>query len=185
MSHPFSHFRTVARHRRAVFRLCLKAGIPRRGLTHDLSKYSKTEFVPGARFWTGDQSPNVGERNELGYSAAWMHHMGRNRHHFEYWVDYLPGAKGLAPVKMPPEFFAEMVCDRIAASKIYRGKAYREGDPYEYLQKEKDRYLIHPETLRDLENVLLYLRDHGENRTCQALKTYIKTGKLQVSEVKP
>ena len=182
MSHPFKHFRTVCRHRHAVFYLCVKAGIPGRGLLHDLSKFSPAEFIPGARYWTGTHSPNEGEREETGYSKAWMHHMGRNRHHFEYWKEYLPGESGLAPVKMPPKFFAEMVCDRIAASKIYRGKSYRDSDPYDYLESEKDRYLIHPETLRDLEKALYFLQTHGEDELFCRIKAYVKTGKLNLNE---
>ena len=51
----------------------------------------------------GDRSPNNAERGEKGYSSAWLHHKGRNRHHYEYWIDYstrdVPG--GIAPVEMP------------------------------------------------------------------------------------
>lgn len=88
--HPWKHFCTITRHRHQVIRHCRKAGILWQGLRHDLSKYTPTEFIPGARYYIGTRSPNEGERQDKGYSLAWMHHKGRNRHHFEYWTDYVP-----------------------------------------------------------------------------------------------
>ena len=88
MAHPVKHFITITKHRHRVMRHCFLAGIPFQGLFHDLSKYSLTEFIPGAKYYLGDRSPNEAERAEKGYSAAWLHHKGRNRHHYEYWMDY-------------------------------------------------------------------------------------------------
>ena len=124
MSHPIKHFMTVTRHRNRVMRHCFLAGIGWQGLFHDLSKYSPTEFWPGARYFQGSRSPNEAERETIGYSLAWMHHKGRNRHHFEYWNDVNPQSKMYEPVKMPVRFVKEMLCDRVAACKIYRGKDY-------------------------------------------------------------
>ena len=89
-----------------------------------MSKYTPTEFIPGVKFYTGHRSPNEGEREVFGYSKAWMHHKGRNRHHFEYWVDYNIETHRNEPVEMPYNYVAEMYCDRLAASKIYNGKKY-------------------------------------------------------------
>ncbi len=93
MWHYFKHFATITRHRHMVIRHCAKAGIFWQGLRHDLSKYSPPEFLPGARFYLGDRSPTEAERKECGYSKAWMHHKGRNKHHFEYWNDVSPKSK--------------------------------------------------------------------------------------------
>ena len=101
MFHPIKHFVTITKHRNEVIRLCFKAGIGFQGLFHDLSKYSPTEFIPGAKYYLGDQSPNNGERNDKGYSLAWMHHKGRNKHHFEFWYDYEMATKKLVPIDMP------------------------------------------------------------------------------------
>ena len=83
-----AHLHTVNRHRRLVRRYCLKLGLVWQGLTHDLSKYSPTEFWRGCKYYQGWRSPNDQERLENGVSLAWLHHKGRNRHHFEYWIDY-------------------------------------------------------------------------------------------------
>ncbi|MCQ2386224.1 MAG: DUF5662 family protein, partial [Clostridia bacterium] len=82
--HPFRHFRTITKHRHQVIRHCFKAGIGFQGLFHDLSKYSLTEFIPGAKYYLGTKSPNEKERELFGYSSAWLHHKGRNKHHFEF-----------------------------------------------------------------------------------------------------
>ena len=93
-----------------------------------MSKYSPVEFWNGAKHFEGTRSPNVGERTEKGYSDAWLHHKGRNRHHFEYWTDYDANKHCVVPVKMPLRYVAEMFCDRVAASKIYRGGDYKSSD---------------------------------------------------------
>ncbi len=171
------HFRTITRHRHQVIRHCCKAGILWRGLLHDLSKYSPTEFFEGARYYTGDKSPNVGARAENGYSRAWLHHKGRNRHHFEYWTDYNPRAHKVCPVKMPAVFLAEMFCDRVAASKIYQGEAYNDRHPLEYFLAGKDSRFIHSETSDELERLLRILADEGEEKAFAAVREMLREEK--------
>lgn len=84
----WNHFKTITHHKKLVMQHCFRVGLYYQGLTHDLSKYSPVEFLPGVRFYQGDRSPNDAERKTKGYSAAWLHHKGRNKHHLEYWVDY-------------------------------------------------------------------------------------------------
>lgn len=173
-SHFFGHLRTVLRHRHAVFRNCVKAGIPLRGLLHDLSKFSPAEFLPGVRYYDGHRSPNEGERLDRGYSVAWMHHKGRNRHHFEYWTDYNPATRRMEPVKMPAKYVAEMFCDRVAASRVYRGKEYTDADPLAYFMRGKDTRVIHPDTSAALESFLVMLAEKGEKETFRALRRWLK-----------
>ena len=171
------HFKTITKHRHKVIVHCAKAGILGQGLLHDLSKYSPTEFIPGAKFSTGKRSPNEGEREAYGYLKAWLHHKGRNRHHFEYWMDYDPKTKMLSPVKMPLKYVAEMFCDRVAASKIYLGKDYKDSDPLDYFAHAKNKRIIHPETSAFLEMLLKMLVEKGEDETFKFLKDYLKHNK--------
>ncbi len=161
-----SHLRTINAHRRLVRKYCFRLGLYRQGLLHDLSKYSPTEFRVGAKYFCGYRSPNELERLETGISSAWLHHKGRNKHHLEYWIDYDP-AHGFAMsgVEMPSKYVAEMVCDRIAASKIYQKERYTDASPYEYYAHSADHYLIHPNTAALLEKLLLMLREEGEEKT--------------------
>ncbi len=164
--HPIGHFRTITQHKLEVMRNCFRVGLYWQGLMHDMSKYSLAEFVSGAIYYQGTRSPNAEERDKTGMSRAWLHHKGRNKHHFEYWIDYSPmPIDTICGMKMPLPYVLEMVCDRIAASKIYRGELYEDGDAYQYYLRSKDRYIIHEETNALLGRLLLMLQEYGEEKT--------------------
>ena len=116
----WKHFWTITKHRWKVRKHCFKVGLYWQGLMHDVSKYSWTEFCAGIRYFQGTRSPNSREREVNGYSLAWMHHKGRNKHHFEYWMDVGMTEQNwkVIGVKMPINYRVEMVMDRIAACKI-------------------------------------------------------------------
>lgn len=171
--HIWGHFKTVCKHRFLVMAGCFRVGLIWQGLTHDLSKFSPTEFLVGARYYQGDRSPNTQERAENGYSLAWMHHKGRNRHHFEYWTDLMPNTRIYAPVPMPSRYLAEMVMDRIAACKTYQGVAYTDGAALAYLEQSKETPLMHPETLRKLCFLLQMLKDRGEQETFRFIREVV------------
>ena len=179
MAHPLKHFRTITKHRHCVIRHCRKAGILWQGLRHDLSKYTPTEFIPGARYYMGTRSPNEGERHAMGYSLAWMHHKGRNRHHFEYWTDYNIETKKNEPVEMPLRYVAEMFCDRVAAGKIYNGDRYTDSSPLEYFLRAKPRRVINPKTSELLEGWLKMLSEKGEDETFRHIRDLIKQSKKE------
>ncbi|PBC75229.1 DUF5662 family protein [Fibrobacter intestinalis] len=164
------HFLTITKHRHEVVRLCFRAGIGFQGLFHDLSKYSPTEFIPGVRFYTGKESPNNGERRSCGYSLAWMHHKGRNKHHFEYWYDYDMVTKKIVPVDMPDRYIKEMCCDRIAASKVYNKENYTTKSPLNYLQKSTAREKMTETTYRKLLYLLTMLAEKGEKETLKRMR---------------
>ena len=173
----FGHLHTVTRHRHIVIKNCARAGILWQGLKHDLSKYSPTEFIPGVKYYTGDRSPNEGERKDLGYSMAWIHHKGRNKHHFEYWQDISTQTHKYEYMSMPYRYVAEMFCDRVAASKIYRGKEYKDNDPLNYFVGRHAKSIMNPETAGDLEELLSMLAEKGEKQTFKYLKQEIKRRK--------
>ena len=178
MSQIIKHFLTITKHRHKVMEHCFKAGIPFRGLLHDLSKYSLTEFIPGARFYQGFRSPNEAERECYGYSMAWMHHKGRNKHHFEYWTDINKNTKKYEPVEMPIKYVTEMFCDRLAASKIYKGKNYNDRCPLEYLYSSKAKDRMHPKTGELLESLLIMLAERGEVETFRYIKSLNREAKI-------
>lgn len=169
--HFIAHLKTVHHHRALVRKYCFRLGLYWQGLTHDLSKYSPIEFWAGVKYYQGDHSPNDAQRQEHAYSASWMHHKGRNRHHFEYWTDYSLTGEGISGVEMPPKYVAEMFCDRLAASKVYRGEDFDPGDPYQFFLRGKDRrLLIHPVTAQLLESILLTLKNEGEDAAFEFVK---------------
>ena len=164
------HLRTINQHKMLVMKNCFKVGLYRQGLMHDLSKYTPTEFLVGCRYYQGTRSPNEVERELFGFSKAWMHHKGRNKHHFEYWIDFNPSSKKYEPVEMPLNFVIEMFCDRVAASKIYQGEKYTESHPIEYFLKGKETRVIHKNTSDLIESLLLMVKEKGEEETFKYIK---------------
>lgn len=175
--HPWGHLKTITKHKWMVMKYCFRIGLYKQGILHDLSKYSPSEFLIGCKYYQGDRSPNNAEREEKGVSTAWLHHKGRNKHHFEHWVDYsLDGKHVIMGAKMPKKYVAEMVMDRISASRTYLGDAYTEAEPLAYyLQSADELWFVHPETKRDLKALLMILKDHGEEKTLRYIKNvYLK-----------
>ena len=172
----WKHFKTITKHRHLVIKHCFKCGIGLQGLRHDLSKYSPEEFIVGARHYQGDKSPNEGERADYGYSKAWLHHKGRNKHHFEYWTDYDPVTKLMRPVKMPLKYVVEMFCDRVAASKIYQGEKYTDASALKYFENGLKIRKIHPETTELLHRLLSMLAEKGEKETFAYVRKLVKKG---------
>ena len=175
------HCRTVHWHRVMVRKLCFKCGLYWQGLTHDLSKYSPTEFWNGVKFYTGTKSPHVRERDRYGYSKAWLHHKGCNKHHPEYWQDIRPS--GITePIVMPFEYFAEMLCDRVAASMIYLGDRYTDSAPLQYYVSHQGENQFHPKTRALLEKYLTKIEEEGIETVFGGLKTQIKTRRKNDNE---
>ena len=161
----FGHLKTVTKHRWWVCYYCFKAGIPWQGLVHDLSKFSPTEFWESVKYYQGFRSPIDYCKEVNGWSKAWMHHKGRNRHHYEYWNDYNPKTKQIENVEMPLNYVIEMFCDRVAASKIYNGSNYKDRDSLDYFGRVKGKHRMHENTEKLLEELLTMLSEKGEEET--------------------
>lgn len=168
------HLTTINHHKGLVMSYCFKAGLYRQGLMHDMSKYNPVEFFVGAKYFQGNRSPNNAEREARGYSQAWLHHKGRNKHHLEYWIDYsVNEGAPMTGMRMPVKYVVEMFCDRIAASRTYNKGAYKDCDPYDYFNKSRKHYLIHPDTEKLLERLLLMLREQGEEATFSFIRSEV------------
>ena len=125
--------------------------------------------------YQGTRSPNDAEREAVGYSLAWMHHKGRNKHHHEYWTDYSRETHRVEPVKMPLKYLIEMFCDRVAACKIYQGKNYTDGAPLAYYHRGRGKQIMHPETGAFLEKLLVMLEQEGEDAAFAWIRDYRRT----------
>ena len=169
--HIWKHFKTITRHKIMVLKGCFYVGLYWQGLVHDLSKYMPCEFWVGAKYYQGTQSPNNAERKAIGYSSAWLHHKGRNKHHYEYWMDYSSvEGQGIVPARMPQKYVIEMFIDRVAASKNYSGENYQDDFPLQYYQKGKAGSWMHEETRKTLEFLLHKLAQDGEKETFRYIK---------------
>ena len=183
----WKHFCTITRHKFLVMEGCFKVGLIKQGLLHDLSKYTPTEFLVGCKYYQGVMSPNNAERMDKGYSAAWLHHKGRNKHHLEYWLDYgIPDKngpdtgekKGICGMKMPVKYVVEMYIDRVAASKNYQKEKYKDDSALIYYQRGKEFTLLHADSCALIELLLNMLAKHGEQKTNRFIKEELLKGSI-------
>lgn len=163
------HFKLITKHKWVVFKLCCMAGEPWRGLVHDLSKYSPTEFLESIRYYVGNHSPITEAKKDKGYSESWLHHKGRNRHHAEYWVDEL--APNKTPI-IPYQYTVEMICDKLAAGITYQGKKWTKEYELGYWLKERDKIVMNDKIKDMITEVLEQVSEKG-------LKPVIKSKNLK------
>ncbi|MCC8028670.1 MAG: DUF5662 family protein [Lachnospiraceae bacterium] len=171
----WKHLKTINHHKWLVMKACFRVGLYKQGLLHDLSKYSPAEFRVGVKYYRGTMSPNNAERKDKGYTSAWLHHKGRNKHHLEYWIDY--SSKGsespLEGMRMPDKYVVEMFIDRMSASKNYQKEKYTDRSALEYYEKGRARHILHPEVRELLERLLRMLADRGEDETLDYIRREI------------
>ncbi|MGN0141469.1 MAG: DUF5662 family protein [Roseburia sp.] len=189
----WKHFCTITHHKILVMKGCFAVGLYRQGLLHDLSKYSPTEFLVGCRYYQGTKSPNGAEREAIGYSSAWLHHKGRNKHHLEYWIDYGVAEdkgsgtrehKGICGMKMPVKYVVEMYVDRVSASRNYLKDDYTDDSPLQYYSSGKQFYIMHEDTRALLELLLVMLSLRGEAVVNDFIRKGVLTGIIPYEKAK-
>lgn len=139
------HFNTITKHKIEVFKECKKMGITWQGIVHDLSKYSILEFFTSAKYFQGDRSPIDAEKEANGYSLAWANHKAKNKHHWQYWVDWDSSGRNM-PMKIPKKYIKEMICDWVGAGKIYGNGKWNNSEPLEYWNRKQSTFIMHEDT---------------------------------------
>jgi len=172
----FGHLNTINKHKIKVTILCFRCGLIKQGLLHDLSKYSFIEFSSGVKYWQGYRSPIDAEREDKGYSLGWLHHEGRNKHHWEYWIDKDYTNVIMITLAMPLNYLIESVLDRIGASKVYNVN-YDTSAPLNFFEKGKDKIFMGEENKRRYLILLNYLKENGEEKALQYYKELYKKWK--------
>ena len=144
----FGHLRTINHHKMLVTKTCFKVGLYKQGILHDLSKYNPVEFIPGVIYFQGDRSPIN-----------------------EYWIDYSINPSGkLVGMKMSKKYVAEMVIDRICASKNYLKEKYTDRSALEYYMNGRQMMLIDEETDFLARYLLTMLSQKGEDYLLDYMK---------------
>jgi hypothetical protein len=157
LKNVFRHFNKICKHKWWVFYYCCKAGIPWRGFMHDWSKFSPTEFWESVRYYQGNRSPIDACKEDKGVSRAWLHHKGRNTHHYEYHQDNFD--KGGQPLPMPYKDAVEMICDYLGAGRAYMGKDFTYQKEYEWwLNKSSKPIAMHEHTRAFIQMVFANLK---------------------------
>ena len=156
----FGHLKTVLTHKYWVFVYCCKLGIPWQGIKHDMSKFSWTEFSESVKYYQGGKkSPIPVIKAERGYSKAWQHHKGRNKHHYEYWTDNY--SKGTTFIKIPFKYVIELIADWLSAGRTYNGKSFTIDDEIEWWNKWPEKCAINPETVELIDKIFKHIQMFG------------------------
>ncbi|MBQ9874748.1 MAG: hypothetical protein IJM30_09810 [Thermoguttaceae bacterium] len=184
------HFALVVRHKWWALVYCAYAGIPWRGFAHDWSKFSPSEFFESVKYFNGRRSP-VGLCRELeGYSFAWLHHKGRNKHHFEFWIDVVSPDGLPSPVygqwfalPMPFEYALESICDTIAASRAYNGRRFGPEVLYRWWKRRQERPVnMHPATKRFADEMYETIRAEGNFSVLRRARAIYDRAQREASE---
>ena len=153
---------------------CFQLGLYKQGILHDMSKFSYTELKGAIKYWNPKISSLTNELKIKGYSATFLHHRGRNPHHYEYWIHSLD-IEGI-PAEMPRKYVLELICDYLAACKTYGGDPKTE---YNWWIKRKD-------SLKD--KYVAYDQQDGIQEMKGCLKPVFVNGKLvrdySISEIR-
>lgn len=156
MINYFKHFWLICKHKYYVAKVLTSYGLYWQAITHDLSKFHPKEFVRSAKYYCGNGSPIEKEKSIFGYSTVWLRHKGRNKHHWQYWVDYEEGKYIINNI--PEIYLKEMVADIIGASKTYLGKSYKKSEPYFFFcSKSKDWLMTEHDKLYVKDRLLDYV----------------------------
>lgn len=176
MGSYFRHFKTVCRHKHYVLKECAGCGILWQGLIHDLSKFGPVEFTSSAKYFQGNRSPIEAEKEAIGYSKAWLHHKGHNKHHWEYWTDFADDGSIIAN-EIPINYVIEMVCDWIGAGKAYTKDKWTQNSPMiHYTKMRKGRY-FHPATDKLIIEFLTIISNEGLDAFHKHAKKILKNYK--------
>ena len=172
-----SHWKTVRLHRKWVRHYCFLAGIPWRGIKHDLSKYSPIEFIESARYYIGTSSPINEAKKIQGVSYAWLHHKGRNTHHYEYWMDNFDDGGIARP--MPMNDFVELVCDYLAAGQAYQRELFTYSNEYKWWLNKKEKCAMNKKNKNMLDIIFSDLACSEKLSYLPSPEKLIKSGYIQ------
>lgn len=167
----FLHLRKIAVHRYWVRHYCFMVGLYWQGIVHDLSKYSIAELSESIKYYCGNDSPINKAKADKGYSTAWMHHRGRNKHHREYWTDNYD--KGTTCVRMPYKYVAETICDWFGAGRAYYGKDFTIEKECKWVRDNIDKMKMHDETKRFCRIIVESIEKYGERAFNKELFEYV------------
>jgi hypothetical protein len=137
----FKYLKYLLIHKYYVFIECFRLGIVWRGLTHDLSKFLPSEFIPYANYFYGNE-----EVYKEKFDYAWNLHQKRNKHHWQFWLLKEDSGAEIT-LEMKYIYFLEMICDWVGAGKAM-GRSSPKNDRYletrNWYEANKDKIKLHP-----------------------------------------
>lgn len=161
----FKLLRRIAIHKFWVAYYCFQIGLYWQGITHDLSKFSWIELKGALKYWDDKKSSLQREKELLGYSETFLHHRGRNPHHYEYWIHSLD--EGGIPAEMPKKYVLELICDYLAACRTYGSNPRNE---FDWFMLNCPIMNIHFKTKCYIKDVLKFYKNNPDISLKRAIK---------------
>ena len=173
----FKHLWVVIKHKSNVLYYASKLGIFWTGLVHDLTKFTPKEFNRSVKYFHGKKSPTIVERaSHDNFSYICVAHTGRNKHHWQYWVDYTRWE--IVVNKIPYRHALEYVADVLSASKVYNPKDFNFMVAHDYFKEHSKTYLMHPATK---EFILWCIKEAHDNGFKAVKKKISKAKYIEIS----
>lgn len=138
----WKYFKYIVEHKWNVGIECVKYGLFLHAITHDLSKFLPSEFIPYARFFHAKNRAKeykISDENNVDFQTGWNRHQKRNKHHWNYWVS-ITRKEEIVPIQMPKKYVKQMICDWRGMSRKFGGSAK------EYYESNKQNFILHPVT---------------------------------------
>ena len=180
----YSYFKYCLEHKIDVFKVCWHKKQYWHAFTHDLSKFSKAEFVPYAKYFYGPYGVKLKDHYTDDYltdgrsylsnkyletkkanNEAWQHHYLHNKHHWIHWCHvtecYSKSTKTSKELKldmprpMSLKYIKQMICDWEAMGIKFGGTAQ------EFYLKNYKKIELHPATRFKLEIALDLITNYG------------------------
>lgn len=168
MGKTLKHLKKILIHKYWVAHYCNMCGLYKQGFLHDMSKFSPTEFGESIKYYVGISSPIDEATKHKGYSDAWMHHKGRNKHHSSYWVNIFYGK--VIPIKMPWKYLLELICDNLGASHAYNMDKFSVQKAYDWWQNARQYELMHEHTKKMISIIYDKMLQNGIDETLKDKK---------------
>ncbi len=171
----FLHLKTITNHKFKVTYYLFKTSMYKQAILHDLSKYHPEELICGIKYYQGFRSPIDKEKELYGFSKAWLHHKGHNKHHWEYWIDHSNGK--ITCHDMETRYLLESILDRIAAAKNYLKNNYNNASAFDYFNNGNVKRDMNFKTAIKTFYLLDYLKKNGEKALFHHIKYLYKESK--------
>lgn len=143
----WKYFCYIVEHKWNVGIECIKNGLFVHAITHDLSKFLPSEFIPYAKFFHAKNRTKEykkSDEDDSNFQQGWCLHQKRNKHHWNYWVSVTKKDE-IIPIPMPNKYILQMIADWDGMSRKFGGTTR------DYYLKNKDTMILHPETAEILE----------------------------------
>jgi len=155
----------VIRHKWFVMLACWSEGLYWQGITHDLSKFSPSEWFAYAEYFYGNLIPRSELAGDFRYTyiktkewhqdrfdLAWLSHQHQNNHHWQNWILREDDGETKA-LPMSPKARLEMVCDWRGAGRA-QGHGNQWSQTLGWYSTNQHRIILHPDTREWVERFL-------------------------------